>query len=54
MRLKTMIMGMLMLLQMAIQAQEPAKYMAGAVPEVNGKVVFSTKLAVDNMSKSQV
>lgn len=54
MRLKTMIMGMLMLLPMTIQAQEPAKYMAGAVPEVNGKVVFSTKLAVDNMSKSQV
>lgn len=53
MRLKTMIMGVLMLLPLALQAQEPAKYLAGAVPEINGKVLFTTKLAVDN-NKSEV
>ncbi|MBQ9287868.1 MAG: DUF4468 domain-containing protein, partial [Bacteroidaceae bacterium] len=53
MRLKTMIMGVLMLLPLAMQAQEPAKYLAGAVPEVNGKVLFTTQLAVDN-NKSEV
>lgn len=53
MRLKTMIMGVLMLLPLALQAQEPAKYLAGAVPEVNGKVLFTTQLSVDN-NKSEV
>lgn len=42
-----------LLLPALLQAQEDlSKYMAGAVPEENGKVVFTTQLAVDGLDKA--
>ncbi len=35
-------------------AQTDSKYMAGAVPEVDGKVVFTRELAFSNLSKEQI
>ncbi len=37
-----------------IYAQVDQKYLAGAVPEVNGKVVFSTTFALSGLSKADI
>lgn len=35
-------------------AQEDQKYLAGAIPEVNGKVVFSKEVSVPTLTKDQI
>ena len=36
------------------QEEDQSKYMVGAVPEVNGKVVFSQEINAPNLSKDQI
>lgn len=36
------------------QEEDQSKYMVGAVPEVNGKVVFSKEISTPNLSKNQI
>ena len=47
MKLKKLLTGALLLLPALMHAQDDAKYLAGAVPEENGKVVFTTQLAIE-------
>lgn len=50
--MRKLIILFLLMLPMLLQAQEDlSKYMAGAVPEENGKVVFTTQLAVEGQNK---
>lgn len=44
----------LLLLPMMAWAQDDAKYLAGAVPVVDGKVVFSNTLAVDGQDQASI
>ena len=43
-------------LPMLVQAQkrDDTKYLAGAVPEINGKVVFSKEFSIPGMSKNEI
>ena len=66
--MKKLAIALLMLLPMAVIAQDNSweqteknvkenrnpKYLAGAVPEVNGKVVFSTTIKAPGKSKKQI
>ena len=46
---------LLLLLPLSLFSQEvDSKYLAGAVPEVDGKVVFSQTLNIPNMSQDKI
>ena len=48
------LLMILLLVPALLHAQSDNKYMAGAVPEVNGKVVFTRSLNVPDFSKEQI
>lgn len=52
--MKKLLLAWLLCIPAVLFAQEDPKYLAGAVPEVDGKVVFSLDLAVDGQDKAAV
>lgn len=45
---------LVLLIPTLLWGQEDKKYLAGAVPEVNGKVIFSKEVSVPSLSKDQI
>ena len=52
--MKRFIISLLVCLPMILFAQTDGKYLEGAVPQVNGKVTFTTAMNVGTMSKEQI
>ncbi len=48
------LLFLVLIIPVLVSAQTDEKYLAGAVPEVNGKVVFSREVNVPNLSKDQI
>lgn len=51
---KKILLFMFFILPMGLLAQEEQKYLAGAVPIVDGKVVLERKISVPNLSRDQI
>ena len=41
-------------LPITMTAQSEGQYLEGAVPVVDGKVIFSTEMSIESMSKEQI
>lgn len=52
--MKKSILTMLLILPLIAYGQDDPKYLKGAVPEIDGKVVFSTQLAVDGSKQAEI
>jgi len=52
--MKKIFLAMAMMFALSIQAKEDTKYLAGAVPEVNGMVTFTKSFSVANKSAQEV